>query len=236
MAEEYFHQVQDAVEQSFLSGFPQAALAELLAESRLVKIPAGTSIVNPGDLPQAGLVIDGLLRAFMSSPEGRQVTVRYAKGGATIGIAALVGGFMPISGQALADSTLLVFNPATLRALGQKDKLVAWAVAEELTRVFNSVLEELAVNTFGTVKQKVALHILSIASVNQAGGPLLAAVSQQDLANAIGSVREVVARTISELTRLGLIRSTQSGITVIDAAGLHEAAWSSTLPTATDLK
>jgi CRP/FNR family transcriptional regulator len=76
----------------------------------------------------------------------------------------------------LADSTLLVFNPAKLRALAQQDKLVAWAMAEELTRVFNSVLEELAVNTFGTVKQKVALHILSVASVNQAGAPLLAAV------------------------------------------------------------
>jgi CRP/FNR family transcriptional regulator len=229
VAEQYFHQVQEAVRLSFLSGFPEAALAELLAESRLVTLPAGTSTVGRSDLPQAALVIDGLIRVFMSSSEGRQVTVRYARTGATLGVVALVGGgFTPTNGQTLADTTLLVFSPVKLRSLAEDDKRVAWAMAEELNRVLMSVLEELAGNTFGTVKQKVALHILSIATAEEPAGRLLAAVSQQDLADAIGSVREVVGRTISELNRSGLVETTKSGIEVLDAAGLHEAAWSGT--------
>jgi CRP-like cAMP-binding protein len=48
--------------------------------------------------------------------------------------------------------------------------------------------------------------------------------TQQDLANAIGSVREVVARAIDELSRDGLIERTKAGIRVLDLDRLEAEA------------
>jgi CRP/FNR family transcriptional regulator, cyclic AMP receptor protein len=40
------------------------------------------------------LVVRGLIRVYMTSPEGRQVTVRYARACDVLGIAVLVGGLL----------------------------------------------------------------------------------------------------------------------------------------------
>ena len=45
-----------------------------------------------GSDPRAALVVRGLIRVYLSSPGGRQVTVRYARPGDVLGIAVLVSG------------------------------------------------------------------------------------------------------------------------------------------------
>ena len=74
------------------------------------------------------------------------------------------------------------------------DPRVCWAIAEELNRRLYDTLEQTAVNAFGSVRQRVAAHLLDLASAQQhPRGRLVAHVSQQELADAAGSVREVVA-------------------------------------------
>ena len=59
----------------------------------------------------------------------------------------------------------------------------------------HSLWHELADTAFASVQQRVARHLLEIAAAQQeSGGPLVARVSQQELADLAGSVREVVAR------------------------------------------
>ena len=52
----------------------------------------------------------------------------------------------------------------------------------------------------------------------------VATASYEDIAAAIGTVREVVARTLAGLRDDGLIRRTEAGIALIDLDGLREAA------------
>jgi hypothetical protein len=83
----------------------------------------------------------------------------------------------------------------TLTEAARRDPQVSWAIAEELNRRLYEVLEQTAVNAFGSVRQRVAAHLLDLAPDRQRpGGRLVAHVSQQELADAAGSVREVVAR------------------------------------------
>lgn len=53
-------------------------------------------------------------------------------------------------------------------------------------------------------------------------GTLVARVSQQELADAIASGREVVARALRELREAGLVEVSRNGIVVRDALGLSE--------------
>jgi CRP/FNR family cyclic AMP-dependent transcriptional regulator len=216
-------EAKDALRESFLFWLTAGAVEQLLQDAVPLAIPAGSVLYPEHGQAQVGLVLSGLLRVYMTSAEGRQVTVRYARQGDVLGIAVVVGGPARTSVQALTDAKVLMLNVGTLRDLGRRDAEVAWAFAEELGRRLYDVLEELAGNVFGSVRQRVARHLLDLAA-RQGPGPLVVSATQQDIAGAVGSVREVVARVLKELKAEHLIDSTRTGIHIVDAAGLHEAA------------
>ena len=77
---------------SFLADLPPELAGRLRAEGERADYPAGTTVYRAGSGPQAGLVVGGLLRVYLMSVEGRQVTVRYFRPGDVLGVAVLVGG------------------------------------------------------------------------------------------------------------------------------------------------
>ena len=120
--------------------------ARLRAEGERADYPAGTTVYRAGDEPRAALVVRGLIRVYLSSPEGRQVTVRYARPGDVLGIAVLVGGPAGTGVQTVEPSSVLRIGARTLTEAARRDARVAWAVAEELNRRLYEVLEQTAVS------------------------------------------------------------------------------------------
>jgi CRP/FNR family transcriptional regulator len=215
-----------AIAQSTLSGLPAELIARLVATGRQVQYPAGSTLYRERSDPQAVLVLRGLLRVYMSSPEGRQVTVRYARAYDVLGIAVLVGGPADVGVQTLADSTLFRIDARLLIDAAHNDSRVAWIVAEELSRRLYENLHQTAVNAFGTVRQRVAAHLLDLASDQQSPrGELVAHVSQQELADAVGSVREVVARVLREFRLAKLVATAADRVDILDPTGLHDQTW-----------
>lgn len=99
---------------------------------------------------------------------------------------------------------------------------MSWAIAEELTRRLYDRLQQTAINAFGSVKQRVAAHLLDLASTQQRPGDRLTArVSQQELADAVGSVREVIARVLRDLRVAGIVATSTDRVLVLDPARLH---------------
>jgi CRP/FNR family transcriptional regulator, cyclic AMP receptor protein len=218
--------VETAMAGSFLGRLSPDLVRELLANGLRSEYPAGTTIYRPGSPPRTLLVVSGLLRVYMSSPDGRQVTVRYARGCDVLGIAVLVGGPADVGVQTLAQSTLYRIDAPLLAAWARNDGRIAWALAEELNRRLYENLQQTAVNAFGSVRQRVALHVLDLASVQQEPeGRLVARVSQQELAEAVGSVREVVARVLRDLRSAGLVATVPAGVHILDPTGLHDQTW-----------
>jgi CRP/FNR family transcriptional regulator len=106
--------------------------------------------------------------------------------------------------------------------MARRDPRVSWAIAEELNRRLYEVLEQTAVNAFGSVRQRVAAHLLDLASGRQRpGGRLVAHVSQQELADAAGSVREVVARALRDLRVAGIVATAADSVVILDPARLY---------------
>ncbi|HEX5115717.1 MAG TPA: Crp/Fnr family transcriptional regulator [Pseudonocardiaceae bacterium] len=214
---------------SFLGELPPELVGRLLAAGDRTEYPAGSTIYREGSAPRTVLVVRGLLRVYMSSPEGRQVTVRYARARDVLGIAVLIGGPADVGAQTLAESTLFRIDAATLTAAAHADSRVAWAIAQELNRRLYANLQQTAINTFGSVRQRIAAHLLDLASDQQRPqGPLVARVSQQDLADAVGSVREVVARVLRDLRLARLVATSPDRIQILDPTGLHDQSWNPT--------
>jgi CRP/FNR family cyclic AMP-dependent transcriptional regulator len=215
-------QVDEALARSFLAALPAELAGRLREEGERADFPAGTTVYRAGSERRAALVVRGLLRVYLSSPAGRQVTVRYARPGEVLGIAVLVGGPARTSVQTLQASSVFRISTRTLTEAARQDPRVGWAIAEELNRRLYGVLEQTAVNAFGSVRQRVAVHLLDLASGRQRPeGPLVANVSQQELADATGSVREVVARALRDLRLAGIVATAADRIVILDPAALY---------------
>jgi CRP/FNR family cyclic AMP-dependent transcriptional regulator len=214
---------------SFLGRLSPELVEELLDAGDRIDYPAGSTIYREGSSPRTVLVVRGLLRVYMSSPEGRQVTVRYARANDVLGIAVLVGGPAEVGVQTVAESTVFRIDARRLTSAARTDGRVSWALAEELSRRLYDTLEQTAINSFGSVRQRIATHLLDLASAQQRPlGPLVARVSQQELADAVGSVREVVARVLRDFRLAHLVTTSPDHIHVLDPVGLHNQTWNPT--------
>jgi CRP/FNR family transcriptional regulator len=216
--------IDEAVRGGPLSRFPRERVDEWLKAAIRLEAPQGSFIYYEHDEPRAGLVVEGLLRLFMTAPDGRQVTVRYARPGQLIGIAAVIGGPAPVSAQMLTRATLLMFPIEALKEAGRSDPRIAWLFAEEVCRRLYDSLEGLAGNAFGSLKERVCRNLLEMAT-DTPGDRLVARTTQQELANAVGSTRVAVARILNELRREGLIESASGGVVLNEPMVIHEAAW-----------
>jgi CRP/FNR family transcriptional regulator, cyclic AMP receptor protein len=67
---------------------------------------------------------------------------------------------------------------------------------------------------------------MDLASETQAGPALVVAISQQGLADAVGTVREVVVRALRELRTAGLVRTERDRIVLLDPERLVEEGYS----------
>jgi CRP/FNR family transcriptional regulator len=214
--------VDDALAHSFLADLPPELVGRLRAEGERADYPVGTTVYRANSDPRAALVVAGLLRVYLTSPEGRQVTVRYARPGDVLGIAVLVGGPVDAGVETVEPSSLFRISSRILTEAARRDPRVSWAIAEELNRRLYEVLEQTAVNAFGSVRQRVAAHLLDLASTQRhPGDRLVARVSQQELADAAGSVREVVARVLRDLRVAGIVATAADSVVILDAARLH---------------
>jgi CRP/FNR family cyclic AMP-dependent transcriptional regulator len=218
--------IEQAIAKSLLAAFPPGLRQTLTQEAMRVNLPAGTTLYYEEDEPRCGLVISGLIRVYMTSPDGRQITVRYARAAELLGIAAIVGGPAPVSVQMLTDANLLMLNVRTLQKSAQTEPGVGWLLAQEVTRRLYDTLEALAGNTFGSLQQRVARHLLDLAASRQQGPGLVVRVTQQELADAVGSVRPAVARIIGQLREDGLLSTSSDGIIILKPDQLDEITWS----------
>jgi CRP/FNR family cyclic AMP-dependent transcriptional regulator len=203
----------------FLLALPPESAARLLAEAIRIDVPSGSVIYREDETPQLIVVVSGLLRVFLRAADGRQVTVRYARTGDVAGLPLIVGGPAPLSIEAMTPASVVALRPDTLRSLLAEDPRVAMVCAEELTRQLYRALDDLSGQAFLTVGQRLARQLLDLAEPGD-GHSLAVQANQQQLADAIGSVREVVTRALHQLRDEGLIDIGRHEIILTDPAAL----------------
>ena len=208
-----------AIDASHLRSLPLALIEPLVAEASRQRFGPGSTIVEQGTTaPHLSLVVSGLVRVYVTGPEGRTMTVRYCRPGALIGMLSLFvsPSSIPASIQAISAAELLVLRPSAVKAAADREPRVARALLDELSERVQSFIAEIRDSAFATVRQRVARHLLDLASESQRGPELVAAIGQQDLADAVGSVREVVVRALREFRQHGLVETARDRIRILD--------------------
>ena len=200
----------------------------VLSGSRTTTLQAGSVIYHPGDPDQAAILDEGMARSYIGDGTGRQTTVWFPRSGDLMG--GLLVMHLPAPGwmELLTDATLTYLDLANLRGLVDGNVEVARAMAGVLAERYEHTIETLAIRGFGSVSQRLAFDLLERSRVD-GGGALVTCATHQDLADSIGSAREVIGRTLSDLRARKLISTSRAQIRIVDAGGLYELASSGVL-------
>ena len=209
----------------FLKELPGALADKLIQRSHAVDHPAGSVIFRGEGGVHVALVMSGLLRSYLSAPDGRQITYRYAGAGDLIGTLDLAGLDVSRRVQSIAPSRLLHFDAVQLERLAKREPALAWQMIEELADRLVQAYRTLAMRSFATVRWRVARDIIerAVAAGDLREGAHVR-LTHQEVADATGSVREVAARAIRVLRRDGMIATAHPGVAILDLDRLlHEA-------------
>jgi CRP-like cAMP-binding protein len=227
---------------TFLAALPSDVARQLLERAIETRLAAGETFyrgAHHADTSLIAIVIDGLLRLYLNAPDGRAVTVRYAGHGEFIGARGLalsgVAGPAPasgnrramlggtaVNGEVLQACRILSLPMSTLRHLARTNATLASLLAAEVARQAMLDQELLAANVFHPIRARVAHHLLNLAVRDD--NELVVTASHQDIADAIGSVREVVSRTMCGFQGDGLVQRRGRRVVLTDAARLHAAS------------
>jgi CRP-like cAMP-binding protein len=215
--------IAEAWQASFMASFPTHIVRALLTNARETKVEAGRVFYRGAyhdQMAMLGLVAEGLLRIYLLADNGRQVTLHYADPGVIVGAPALLlagtqndseqarqgwqmlGGAR-VHGEALRDTLLLRLSPGQFLRLMRTEVSVAWPLATFLASQTVAAQQILSDDMFLPVQARVARHLIDLASVE--GDVLVVTAGHQEIADAIGSVREVVSRALGEMREEGLI-------------------------------
>jgi CRP/FNR family cyclic AMP-dependent transcriptional regulator len=221
------------VRASHLRELPPEVLDELFTGAVRTKIPAGGVAHREHEAgPYLELVVAGVIRVFVTAADGRTMTIRYCRPGELLGAMSLFSNEFsePATKQALVDAELLKMSPTTVRHAAEGDLRVARVFLIELSERARGFVNEIPGSIFATVRQRVARQLLDLASTRSfedgPDGELAVEITQQDLAAAAGTVREVVVRALRQLRESGIVRTERDRIIILDPARLTvELGW-----------
>lgn len=214
--------VSGALRNSFLAGVPDATRARVLAGAQVVSFPPNQVLID-GESQFAGIVVAGLLRVYLDSGQ-EGITIRNVGPGEAVGIGAMIGERDHVWVQSVSRVMVLRLDLRRLAAARGTDADLNLALARECFHRSRDTAAELALRIHGRVRQRLARQILDIAARYGTGEPVTVRVTHAQLAEAIGSQREVVSRALAGLTATGVISRQRGSIVVLDPVGLRELA------------
>lgn len=207
-----------------MPGVPGAALDKLVSTSRRLGYAAGETIIDGGGRLVPGVVVDGLVRLVVRTADGREAIFRTVGPGSMFGLVAIFDADRSVltlerAIVAARRSTVVLFDRVALVRLAHEHTGLAVYLIRNFADYSTVLTDAAAQFAFLTVRQRLAGHLLGIAAP-AADGRLAAAATQQELANAIGSVREVVARNLYDLRREGVIAVSRRQVAIVNPGAL----------------
>ncbi len=157
-----------------------------------VHISAGTLIFRAGQLPRIALVVAGIVREYISTQLGRQMTIGYARTGDFVGLSPSLAGTDQWNAEAITDVGLKVFTFEHVRGAGARNPELPWSIAQHVAALMAESLRTVADASGQPITVRVARHLREM-TLRGLDGRAVVHISHQRLADAVGTVREVVS-------------------------------------------
>lgn len=182
------------------------------------------------------VVVDGLVRIYRVSSEGRLHTLNLLRPTATFNeVAAVDGQTNPYNAAAITSVQVMVLNHKTLISLLSNDPRLMGNYIQALAHLNREYIERLEDMTFRTIPSRLAkLFLNEMAYADQlAESPTR--LTQEEIAAILGTTREVVGRALRGLLNAGLLKKRGREVYIADRAGLEQLAETNSMPLHTQI-
>jgi CRP/FNR family transcriptional regulator len=200
---------------------------QMLASRTVRKLfSAGELLFSEGE-PCSGLhiIASGKVRIFKTSMNGREQVLALNTGGETVAeLPVFDGGPYPASAVAAEDAEIAFISRRDFNAFCLEHPEVALKVLSVVgarLRRLVGIIEELS---FTTIRQRLISSLVKLAQAEgkktDRGIEFLLPATHQELANQLGTVRELISRNLMRLQAEGLLDVDARQIVVKDLKGL----------------
>jgi len=196
----------------YFDELPVEILKNIAEYTQLREVERGDVLFWEGDTC-AGLHIieSGSVKLYRVSPQGRQYIIAVLTEGATCNeVPAFDGGTNPVNVEALETTRVWVVDAKTLRDLVKAEPEFSLKVLEKFGQNLRQMIGRVSEMAFYQVTHRLARLIAEIDEAPRQHW------TQEQLAARLGTVREVVSRSLRELEKSGAIRMEDRRIQIAD--------------------
>jgi len=206
---------------ALFAALPEPVCVALASIAVRVHHTAGEVIFLEGD-PSPGLyvLLSGRVRLSRISPGGREQVLHIVEPGQHFNsVSVFDGGPCPVNASAQSDVTALLFPGESLRILILDHPVVALRLLADSCRYLRRLVDLVDDLALTTVQGRLARLLLTQAEEGEAG--IVQPLTQSEMAVRLGTVREMIGRSLKTFEGMGLIRIERGVIVIVDRAGLE---------------
>jgi CRP/FNR family transcriptional regulator len=188
-------------------------LKELLVIAGQQVVPSGRQLYSEGDsCPAIAFVISGEIRVYKTGQSGREITLYEIGPGETCILNAsciLSGTSYPANAVTVSDVAMLLIPSSDFRRLVDRHEEMRDFVFTLLSRRLSGVMELVEEVAFGRMDERLLDYLIE----KSENGKL--ETTHQNIANDLGTSREVVSRLLKDLERKQEVRLSRNSITLL---------------------
>jgi CRP/FNR family transcriptional regulator len=204
---------------------PDESLERLAAQGSVRNFAASETIFHEGSEASAFFIIlEGHVEVSRST-SGREYVLHHERAGGTLGEVPVFSGtgYLATAKASLATTCLTISASAARRLVARDIHFASWVI-ERLGARIVELVKRLETATAMSTSQRIARYVLE-RSARSPGERFRLGMSQESLARELGTVREVVSRSLSRLEEDGIVERTSGGwIVVLDSDALAQRA------------
>jgi CRP-like cAMP-binding protein len=197
----------------------------------MTRCSAGQRIMSPDDSPERIHILKkGKVRVYRVTPDGKQLTLDIHDKGTILGDMSLLGQ-EPIPeafAETLDEAVICTISPEEMRKLIERYPVIGVNIISYLSGRLRDAEAELESMAYQRVGQRLARKLIDLSSrfgVKTSRGTLIEArLTQQELAEMIGTTRETLAHTLADFRRRGLLDTEKHQVLIRDAEQLMDIA------------
>jgi CRP/FNR family transcriptional regulator len=208
---------------SLFAGLDEQALTEISPHIREHTYQPTQVVVFAGE-PSEGvyLIVQGVISVRRLSIEGREYVLDYLGTGESLDLVPVLdGGRSLATMEALSHATLYLIPGDRFLEIVRTYQVVSRAALAQLAARVRYLSDSVVDLALHTVRTRLARFLLSRVDSNV---PHAARWTQEEIASHIGTVRDVVGRTLRNFAREGMICREQGRLVVADRARLEREA------------
>ncbi|MEX1155605.1 MAG: Crp/Fnr family transcriptional regulator [Chloroflexota bacterium] len=217
-------------EVDLFAGLSDADLKQISVSLPMATCLRGGLITSPDDDDERLYIVkSGRVRLYRLTADGRQLTLDILDKGRVVGRMNWLGQQLADTyAEAIQDALICSFTPAELQQLIDRHPAIGMNIIRYLSERLASSEREREIMAYRTVEQRLAARLLDLAArfgqQTDTGLAIDARLTQQELADMIGTSRETLALTVSRLREQHVLEMANQRVVILDRPALEVLA------------